>query len=318
VGQESLIGLLDPSLDTKNQGDHIISEAVSRELADLGLADVVRLPTQRTLTRHERHLAAACDRLVVGGTNLLSSNMPWYRQWKISPAEIKLYRGKTLLLGVGWWQYQGPPNAFTQRVLGAVLAADVRHSLRDSWTLRQFKSLGREGLNTSCPTMWRLPAQPEVSQSRRGRVLVTLTDYNRDSAADGRLIQLLAELYDEVLLWPQGARDADYVSQHYPGVKIIASSLFAFDVALEDGDADYVGTRLHAGIRALQRGVRATVIAVDNRATEIARDTGLPVVSRALTPADRDYIANERLLQLNLPYAEIVEWKAQASSWLCG
>jgi polysaccharide pyruvyl transferase WcaK-like protein len=49
---------------------------------------------------------------------------------------------------------------------------------------------------------------------------------------------------------------------------------------LESKDIDYVGTRLHAGIRALQKGRRALIISVDNRATEIGRDTHLPIVER--------------------------------------
>jgi hypothetical protein len=43
-------------------------------------------------------------------------------------------------------------------------------------------------------------------------------------------------------------------------------------------DVDFVGARLHGGIRALQRGRRTLTIALDNRAREIAGDTGMPVV----------------------------------------
>ena len=42
---------------------------------------------------------------------------------------------------------------------------------------------------------------------------------------------------------------------------------------------DFVGTRLHGGIRALQKGHRTLIIGIDNRAIEINRDTGLPVLN---------------------------------------
>lgn len=45
-------------------------------------------------------------------------------------------------------------------------------------------------------------------------------------------------------------------------------------------DIDYVGTRLHGKIRVLNREKRAIILAVDNRAIEIANDTALPVVRR--------------------------------------
>ena len=41
-----------------------------------------------------------------------------------------------------------------------------------------------------------------------------------------------------------------------------------------------VGTRLHAGIRALQKGNQALILSVDNRATEINKDINIPVISR--------------------------------------
>jgi polysaccharide pyruvyl transferase WcaK-like protein len=49
---------------------------------------------------------------------------------------------------------------------------------------------------------------------------------------------------------------------------------------LKREDVDCVGTRLHAGIRALQRKRRAIILGVDNRAEEMGHDFDLPVVAR--------------------------------------
>ena len=43
---------------------------------------------------------------------------------------------------------------------------------------------------------------------------------------------------------------------------------------------DYVGTRLHAGILALNYRKRTLIIAVDNRAAEMKTDINLPVIAR--------------------------------------
>jgi len=45
-------------------------------------------------------------------------------------------------------------------------------------------------------------------------------------------------------------------------------------------DLDYVGTRLHGGIRCLIAGKRSLILEVDNRAAEIAKETGLPSLPR--------------------------------------
>ncbi len=54
---------------------------------------------------------------------------------------------------------------------------------------------------------------------------------------------------------------------------------------------DYIGTRLHGGVFCLLRGKRSLIVEVDNRATEIARDTGLPTVKRVDLETLRRWIA---------------------------
>src|SRR5699024_4573410 len=52
----------------------------------------------------------------------------------------------------------------------------------------------------------------------------------------------------------------------------------ALDAALPG--SDFIGTRLHAGVRAIQKSRPALILAVDNRASEISNDTRLRVIAR--------------------------------------
>ena len=278
-----MIGWLDPSISSRNVGDHIIREAVLDVLTRAGTSpdSLVSLPTQRTMTKAELSAAKECRYFVVGGTNLLSSNMPWYRQWKVGMREFPVLRGKVILLGVGWWQYQNRPNAFTRWLLRELLHPNALHSVRDRWTASQLSPLGLRTAYTACPTMWALPEVPEARKTRGKRLILTLTDYNRSPDHDRALVSLAEQLYGELAFWPQGSKDEKYERSLASEVQVLPAGVQALDSALADESTDFLGTRLHGGIRALQHGRRASIIAIDNRASEIARDTRLPVVSRA-------------------------------------
>ena len=43
---------------------------------------------------------------------------------------------------------------------------------------------------------------------------------------------------------------------------------------------DFVGTRLHGGMRALQHKRRTVIIGIDNRALELHRDFNIPVLNQ--------------------------------------
>ena len=98
----------------------------------------------------------------------------------------------------------------------------------------------------------------------------------------------------------------------FPDLVLLGPTLAAYDAALAAGDVDFVGNRLHGGIRALQHTRRALILSVDNRATEIARDTGLPVMS--LTEgmeALRARIRQPDPIEITLPHDAIADWRGQ-------
>ncbi len=302
------IGWLDPSLHSANRGDDIIADAVRRVWAVLGEPEPPRFPTQRRPSPDELSDALRCDHLVIGGTNILSSNMPWYRQWKLLPQDVHALRSRVLLLGVGWWQYQGKPNAYTRWVLRTALRKTGPHSVRDEYTARRLRALGLPTRNTGCPTTWWLPDEPESRAERADEVVFSLTDYKRDPESDLWLFDMLRQRYDNVLFWPQSQRDVRYAQRLRIDAEILAGTLPAFDAALAHGRRDFVGTRLHGGIRALSHGCRATIVAVDNRATEMGADMGLPVASRYNRSAVLELIDAERHLVLRIPRSESNAW----------
>lgn len=286
--REWLAGLIDPALENDiNLGDHIISAAVREALTDrLGFDRVVAMPTLRPLQRDEVAALNACDAIFIGGSNLLNSRMLFNRQWALGWA-LRHVRPMTLL-GVGWWQYQGPADLATRWLLRRLLSRQGPHSVRDGFTRKQLEGVEvGPVVNTTCPTLW--PLTPDrvsgVPASKAPAVVFTLTCYNVRPETDRALLDLLCAQYQDVYFWPQGDQDMAYLNRlmngvSVPSLRILDASLGAFDELMSQTRVDYVGTRLHGGIRALQRGQRSLILSIDNRATEIARDTGLPCVER--------------------------------------
>lgn len=247
---------------------------------------------------------------VVGGTNLLSSNMPWYQQWKIGPLSAQYLRNKVILMGVGWWQYQDEPNAYTTWLLNRVLSKDHVHSVRDDYTMERLQKMGFEVLNTACPTMWQLSAMT-ASATRPKTCIVTLTDYNKDVDEDEWLLNEVSKYYESVIVWPQAVKDAAYAKQLTGTFSVIEPALTAYDELLNSTDADYIGTRLHGGIRAFQRNHWGFIVAVDNRALEIGRDTMLPVHARGQRDQIAASIKARDSRSISLPTSAISEWRSQ-------
>ena len=130
------------------------------------------------------------------------------------------------------------------------------------------------------------------------------------------MVETLSALYPTISLWPQGKRDVALAREMGFHGRVLQRSVGAFDAAIDGTGADYVGTRLHAGIRALQFGARATVVEIDNRATEIGRDTGLPTIDPKEMHRAKELLSRDRVAQLTLPEAEITQWLQATNTWL--
>ena len=119
-------------------------------------------------------------------------------------------------------------------------------------------------------------------------------------------------MYRKIYFWPQGSGDIDYFAHLKCKAEVIAPSLKAFDSVLADEPSiDYIGTRLHAGIRALQHKRRAIIIGVDNRAAEMSKDINLPHLARE--DIDKlEYIINDKWpTNLKINFDAIQIWRSQ-------
>lgn len=313
------ISVFDTSIATQNIGDEIIMDAVYNELYDVFKDDMfLRIPSHEVIGISSLSLIRNSVFGIVGGSNILSSTMNRYKQWKITLIQSYFIKQKVLLLGVGWRNYQNKPNFVTKLLLNQLLNRKYIHSVRDSYTEAKLKEQGFSNvLNTSCPTMWRLTTEhcAQIPQSKADTVVFTLTDYSKDINADVFLIETLLENYKNVHYWVQSRKDLIYLNElniDIDKIKIISPSLRAYNNFLETTDCDYVGTRLHGGVRALQKKKRTIIIGVDNRAIEKKKDFNLIVIERNELDSDLKKLINSELkTDIKIPTDNIVKWKAQ-------
>lgn len=308
------ITLFDTSAASDNIGDSIIVDAVTEQLSLLMPdAYTYTVATHEYMSSHSRHLLKESSAAFVAGTNILSSNMERRLLWKVWPWDAMAF-SETILVGCGWFNYMKKPNAYSRWLLGKMLSDSRIHAVRDSYTLSQLSGMGKSVLNTSCPTMWNLTPDhcASIPSRKTSEVVTTLTFYLRDLEGDRKFLQLLQANYSKVHFWPQQREDMQYFNAlGISGVEMVNPSLKAYNALVANPDVEFLGTRLHGGIRALQNGRRALIIAVDNRAKEISRDTALPTVARGDLSAMESWIKGDRPTVIHLPQAAIDEWRGQ-------
>lgn len=310
--------ILDTSIASTNVGDEIIMDAVNAALAPvLAEAHVDRVASHERMSSKSRNMIARSDYAIAGGSNLLSSHAGVRSVWKLSPLDAVLGR-KFVMMGVGWYHDQGRPDPYTAWLYRSLFARDRLHSVRDGYTQRKLEALGVGNVvNTGCPTLWRIPedAAARTPKEKSENVVTTLNTYMKDRGADRALIDVLKSKYRRVFAWVQTYADQEYLSAMHPEIELIAPNLAAYDRLLDsDMRLDYVGNRLHAGIRALQKHRRTIIIEIDNRAREMGRDFNLPTTPRADFERLVSMIDRPLDLQIRRPRAEIERWIAQWTS----
>jgi hypothetical protein len=260
--------------------------------------------------------------LVLAGANILA-NRPWFNSSVWRPNSKNLFNSNYLILfGVGWWQYQGNPDFFTKAFYNKYLVKEnVFHSVRDGYTKTMLEKAGIPNvINTGCPTMWKLPEVFQFSEQRPEKVIFTITDYNQDPVNDRNFIQILLQEYKTIYFFPQGTLDQDYLDslltlEERKRISVVARTIEAYNDVLED-NVDYIGTRLHAGIRALQKNKRAIIISIDNRAEEISKDTGLFILPRNKINKLANCINENFKFALKLNQKGIAEYKESFQNFI--
>lgn len=313
------IKLYSPAISSLNIGDEIIVDSIKKEmnfLFDDSLC--IELSTHTPLSRFYMKAIGEVDYSFVCGSNLLMGNMNnlLFRQWDIRPSIYK-FINPCILIGVGWWQYNNDMNLYTKLLYKKILSNKYLHSVRDSYTEKKLKDAGiKNVINTGCATMWSLTKEhcSKIPQKKANKVIFTLTDYKPDELNDNILIKILKKNYDEIFYWIQGSGDLDYIKklkEFDKTIKIIPPSLRKYDEVLEKYEIDYIGTRLHGGIRALQKQRRTIIIGVDNRAEEKKKDFNLPVISRNNIEKLDNIINSNIVTDININLENIEKFKNQ-------
>lgn len=310
------LALFDPSIGTANLGDEIISRLGQRVLNDcFANCDTLRVPTHFLPQRDTIEKLLSYRHKIVCGTNLMTPHFEKHSLWKV-PADLYGYTN-TLTLAVGWGYYCDDISKASRTTYRNMLSKSGLHSVRDRYTEQKFHEMGIHNvIYTACVTLWGMtPDRCKAIPKKKARdVIATITDYSRDPQADKEMLSILLDHYETVYVWIQGREDLQYLETLVDLEKIcvVERSVDAFEKVLDQGHIDYIGTRLHAGILALNHGVRSIVVAIDNRAKEMGRDVNLIMVSRDDVADELEpLIESEFETVLNIPWENIEKWKLQ-------
>ena len=292
------ITVFDTSVATLNIGDEIIMDAVYKQLRSIFNEEMfIKLPTHEKLYKKSWFITRTSRCGFVGGTNLLSSNMfKLSNQWEINIIDAMNFNN-VVLMGPGWQSNDRKINLYTKLLYRKALSKEYIHSVRDSQSEKKLKEIGINNvINTGCPTLWGLNEEHcnNIPKKKANNVICTFTDYLKDVKSDKILADILLQNYENVYCWIQGSEDYEYVKNISDKFIIINPNLKEYDKVLEDNiELDYVGTRLHAGIRAMQKGRRSIIISIDNRAREMGRDFNLNIIERVDINNLSNYINSE-------------------------
>lgn len=280
--KKNVITLINTQKDSDNLGDNIIMKYARQALNEILQGEVIyEVASHCPASDKDIEVMLSSKAVIVCGTNFLYPHMEEYGVWKFDERMINIKN--MVLLGVGW--SGGIAGLYSSYVFRKLFKNNYLHSVRDQYTADNLSQIGvKNVINTNCVTLWGLDTTcAEIPIGKANSVVTTVTEYRNDRAQDIFMLTLLQELYDNVYFWPQGSKDLEYVRTlvNLDKITVLDRSLDAYERTLELPDIDYVGSRLHGGIYALRHNKRTIIIAVDNRAREIHRDTGIPVIESA-------------------------------------
>lgn len=311
-----MISIFDPTICSYNIGNEIIMDAVIDVVNELFPSfHIVRIPCT-DINRKARHYNVYSKFSFVGGTNILNNNILRNGQWDMNIHNLVILKN-IILMGCGWFQYEKSEiSKLTKWGLRNILSKKYLHSVRDSYTQKKLVTIGIDSINTGCPTLWKLTPEviQKISKNPKREVVVTITDYNRNAKRDLAMLKACEEIYPgEIYFFPQGTGDLTYLKElgYIKKVHVLTPRLAALDEILSEGKVDYIGTRLHAGVRSLQHSVRAFIIGVDNRALEMEKDFNLPVLHVEDAQYWKQKIGDDYSINLRIPSQEIKRWKGQ-------
>ena len=292
------IALFDTALGSSNVGDEIIFEAVKRNMGDvLDGHFSLRLSThvnnfsfkQILYGNNKIKYFQNADWKFICGTNLLAQNRigKINSQWQLYPSNLSVYKN-CVLIGAGSTGSATKTDLYAGWLYRKVLSEQYVHSVRDELTRKLLESLGRRAINTGCPTLWELTGEhcAAIPTGKAGDCVVSVSGFRRqtDFRRDCAMVRIVLRNYGRVWAWIQTIDDESYLAELESSLGIPPLpriySLSGFRNVLCGFKPDYVGTRLHGGIFAMQNYCRSLIIAIDHRADGFFETNNLPVLPR--------------------------------------
>lgn len=321
------IVIFDPALGTRNIGDEIISDSINREMKYLFKNNFCIRYSTHTPLIHTYQLAiikkhvmyktiAEAKYKFIGGSNILRYSLKGvYPGWNINLLDNIFYQG-SITIGCGRNINQSKIDRYTSKIYASILNKDYIHSVRDEKTKEFLNQLGFKAINTGCATLWKLTPEhcENIPKYKSENVVFTLTDYNKDRINDQMLIDILKENYKNIFFWPQGSGDYDYFKELHntDEIKIVPPLLEEYRSFLSKYEPDYVGTRLHGGIFALQQNCRAIILSIDERARDMNEAYNLGCIERKeINNKLEKNINTKRDCNIKIDTDSINKWKEQ-------
>lgn len=296
--------LFDTAIATGNIGDEIIFEGVKAGLAQvLDYSSVYRMGTHiqnysafQMLVhkfikqdRKIRDINEKVDYKFICGTNLLLDDLSGIRpQFMLNLFNKSLYKD-AILVGVGRsGDFEKVSNRYSRYLYQKTLSYKYVHSVRDEKTKCVVEELGFKAINTGCPTLWGFTHEfcNMIPRIKAENVICSVSGHleQRDPVRDMLMIETIRRNYKHVYIWIQTAIDEEYFlslvgSQSKRFTYIY--SLNEFKRIMREESIDYIGTRLHGGIFALQNKVRTIIISIDERAKGFEKSNNIPILERS-------------------------------------
>lgn len=310
--------LFDTAEGSDNVGDEIIMDYCQHQLLKIirNPYFINKVPTHLEIGKKAYRFNKEASYSIVCGTNILKTSIIFNRGWHLSMRDM-LHLKNLCLMGAGWGNYNNyNSDPYTVWAYHKILSSKLLHSVRDSYTEKRLRSIGfKNVINTACPTMWNLTPDfcEKITEEKSDSVVTALTCYKQDREKDITMLKILHNYYYQIYFWPQQSEDVDYLYslQLDIPIKILPPVLSTYDRLLNEVKVDFIGSRLHGGIRALNHTRRTLIIGVDNRAVEIHKDTNLPVLDRNNIEQLESWINGKQGININLPIDNILKWKSQ-------
>lgn len=316
------------AIGSRNLGDYVINNSIKRQMEYLNSKSfVLELPTHTKTFGVMQKLFV--PNLIKGynefdykffcGTNALYTCMIRPNPaWAISLFDMPVQKD-VILLGVGLGMNREKFDAYTKRLWKKVLNKNYVHSVRDEKTRQYVEKLGFKAIYTGCPTTWGFTPEflQHIPKTKSDSVVFTLTSYTSAKEWDLKMIDILLANYKKLYFFPQSFEDLGYLRslvlpEIFEKIEIIGGNIGSLDAVLTNEDTDYVGSRLHGGMFALQHKRRTIVIAIDYRAENMLGKSNIIVNRKESIPEDLQVLINKEFTPtIDIPFEDIEKWKSQ-------